>query len=400
MTQKLALHGGAPVRTQPYPVWPIAGDRERQLVEQVLSSDHWGGYHPLVTEFENLFAHLHDCEYGVTAANGSVALEMALHAAGIAPGDEVIVPAHSFIATASAVSRLGAIPVFVDIERETYNIDPIAIAAAASPKTKAVIPVHFGGVICDMERIERVAGQKSLRIIEDAAHAHGAEWTGKRAGGMGIAGAFSFQNSKVMTAGEGGIVITKDEDFAARARSFANCGRRPGQGWFDHFELAANYRLSALQAAVLLAQLERLGDQIRLRQRNAKILRQAVAVPGIVFQAVPKKANVDSLYLLVGRIDEKLFGVGRDEFVRSLEAEGIPCGSFYGHPLYKNPMYEALDHRVEPCPVAEQACRDSFWLPLRTLMGSEEDTGDIARAIEKIYLAVISASTRASPSQA
>jgi dTDP-4-amino-4,6-dideoxygalactose transaminase len=381
----LAIRGGKPLRERPYPAWPVAGPREHELVQEVLASDQWGGYNELVARFERLFASLHNCDYGVAATNGSVVIEVALQAAGIVAGDEVIVPAHSFIATASAVSRIGAIPVFVDILPDSYNLDYRKIEAAASLRTKALIVVHFGGVVADMDLLLDIAAQRRLLVIEDAAHAHGAEWHGQRAGSLGLAGTFSFQNSKPMTAGEGGILVTNDDALAAQARSLINCGRREGHGWFEHFELATNYRMSGFQAAVLLAQIERLGEQVRLREANLKVLQQDLATPGLFFQTAPQGANVQTLYLLAGRVDEDVFGIGRDEFVAALAAEGIPCRPFYPHPLYANPMFRELPHRVEPCPVAERACKDSFWLPQRVLMGSEEDTRDIARAIAKIY---------------
>jgi dTDP-4-amino-4,6-dideoxygalactose transaminase len=381
----LAIHGGKPLRERPYPNWPVSGAREHELLQEVLASDQWGGYNELVARFEQLFASVHNCDYGLAAANGSVVIEVALQAAGVVAGDEVIVPAHSFIATASAVSRIGAVPVFVDILPDSYNIDYRKIEAAAGPKTKALIVVHFGGVIADMDLILDLAAQRRLLVIEDAAHAHGAEWHGQRAGSLGVAGTFSFQNSKPMTAGEGGILITNDDAVAAQARSLINCGRREGHGWFEHFELASNYRLSGFQAAVLLAQLERLSEQVRLREGNLKLLQENLAAPGLFFQTAPQGANVQTLYLLVGRVDQDVFGIGRDEFVAALEAEGIPCRPFYPHPLYANPMFRELPHRMDPCPVAERVCKDSFWLPQRVLMGSEEDTRDIARAIDKIY---------------
>jgi dTDP-4-amino-4,6-dideoxygalactose transaminase len=384
----LAIHGGKPLRERPYPAWPVAGPREHELLQEVLASQTWGGSSELVARFEQLFASFHSCDYGVATANGSVAIDVALQAAGIAAGDEVIVPAHSFVATASAVSRVGGVPVFVDILPDTYNLDHRKIEAAASAKTKGLIAVHFGGVLADMDRILDFADAKNLFVIEDAAHAHGAEWHGQRAGSLGLAGTFSFQNSKPMTSGEGGIIITRDAALAERARSLVNCGRRAGHGWFEHFELASNYRLSGLQAAVLLAQLERLAGQVRDRERNLKILRDNLSAPGLLFQVAPQGANVQTLYLLVGRVDEDVFGIGRDAFVAALEAEGIPCRPFYPHPLYANPMFRDLPHRIDPCPVAERACQDSFWLPQRVLMGSEEDTLDIARAIAKIYEAV------------
>ena len=384
---KLALYDGIPVRKDPYPGWPVSSSREQELLLEVLASGKWGGYHEFVGRFESLFAQMHDCEHGIAVANGTLAIELALTAAGIQPGEEVVVPAHSFISTASAVSRVGAIPVFVDIEEETFNIDPDKIGGALSPKTKAAIVVHFGGQMADVDRIARVAGEHDLIVIEDAAHAPGAEWKGKRAGSFGLCGTFSFQNTKVMTAGEGGIITTNDDEFAARARSLANTGRRPDQGWFRHFELGSNFRITGFQAAILLAQLERLVEQVQRRRKNFDAVREALQTPGVRLQKAPESANPHTLYLLPGCIDEKLFGVDRDEFVRAMRAEGVPCDPFYPHPLYKNPMYEALAHRVEPCPVAEQVCRDSFWLPLRTLMGSKEDALDIVRAIGKVHQA-------------
>ena len=384
---KLALYGGTPVRKDPYPEWPVSSSREQELLSEVLASGKWGGYNEFAGRFELLFAHLHDCAHGIAVANGTVAIELALAAAGIQPGDEVIVPAHSFISTASAVSRVGAVPVFVDLEEETFNIDPDQIADAVSPKTRAAIVVHFAGQMADVNRIGDVAEEHGLIVIEDAAHAHGAEWDGKRAGSFGLCGTFSFQNSKVMTAGEGGIITTNDAELAARARSLADCGRRPGQGWFHHFELGTNFRITGFQAAVLLAQLERLVDQILLRRENFDAVREALKTPGVRLQQAPESADPHTLYLLPGRIDEKLFGVDRDEFVRAMLAEGVPCVPFYPHPLYKNPMYETLAHRAEPCPVAEQVCNDSFWFPLRTLMGNREDALDIVGAIDKVHQA-------------
>jgi dTDP-4-amino-4,6-dideoxygalactose transaminase len=381
----LAIHGGKPLRERPYPSWPVSGPREQELLQEVLASDKWGGSSELVARFERLFALMHNCAYGVGVANGSVALEVALQAAGIGPGDEVIVPAHSFVATASAVSRVGGVPVFTDILPDSYNIDYRKIEPAAGGKTKALIAVHFGGVLAEMDRILDIADKLKLTVLEDAAHAPGAEWHGQRAGSLGLAGAFSFQNSKPMTAGEGGILVTQSEEFAKRARSLVNCGRREGHGWFEHFELTTNARLSGFQAAVLLAQLERLSEQVRLREQNLQALREALSAPGIFFQTAPQGANVQTLYLLVGRVDQDVFGIGRDEFVAALVAEGIPCRPFYPHPLYANPMFRELPHRREPCPVAERACKESFWLPQQALMGSEQDTLDIAHAIAKIY---------------
>ena len=384
---KLALHGGRPVRDTPYPPWPVSGAREEELLRNVLFSEQWGGYHPYVGEFEQLFAHLHDATQGIAMVNGSVALEVALQALGIGRGDEVIVPAHSFIATATAVTRVGAKPVFVDIERETFNIDLGAVEAAMSSSAKAMIAVHFGGLLLNMDQAAKSTEKTGLILIEDAAHAHGAEWMGQRAGGMGRIGTFSFQNSKAMTAGEGGMAITSDDRLAERMRSLINCGRHAGKGWFEHFEAATNLRLTGLQAAVLMAQLERLPEQIRVRQQNRAVLEENLQVAGIHLQALPEGASVHTHYILPGWADEDKLGASRDELVEALNAEGVPIRPFYPHPLYRNPLYKTEPCRRTECPVAEQAVKDSFWLPQRVLMGSEEDTLDIVRAVEKVHQA-------------
>lgn len=356
-----------------------------ELLRQVLESERWGGYHEFVGRFEKEFAVFQHCAHGVSAVNGTVTLEMALEAAGIGPGAEVIVPAISFISTATAVSRVGATPVFVDIEPFSFNMDPERARAAIGPKTRAIIVVHFGGPMADMDRLGALAAEWGLILIEDAAHAHGSEWRGRRAGSFGLAGSFSFQNSKVMTAGEGGILLSNDEAFAARARSIADQGRCPDGGWFFHYSLGTNYRMTAWQAAVLLAQLERLPGQICTRSGNAKLLVSALAdVPGLRFQEIPPHANANSWYLLLGRVDAARLGKTRDEFHRSVTALGIPCTPFYPHPLYGNPLYREGGCRVEPCPAAEECIRDAFWFPQRVLMGDEENTREIIEALRGV----------------
>lgn len=385
--QDLAVDGGEPVRSNPYPAWPKLGPGDLDRVRDVLETSQWGGGE-VVEAFEELFAFYHDCSYGIAVTSGTMALELALQALGIGPGQEVIVPAHSFVATALAVSRVGATPVFVDIERDSFNINPTQVAEAVTDRTRALIPVHFGGVAADMDRLSGVAEERGLEVIEDAAHAHGAEWFGSRAGGLGTCGIFSFQNSKAMTAGEGGILVTGNETLAAKARSIANAGRIPGQGWFEHFEVGTNLRMTSVQAALLNAQLERLQEQIRLRAANFARFRGGLdGVDGVELQQAPEGATVQTRYIVPGRIDAKRFGIDRDEFVRALQAEGIPVRPFYPHPLYANPVFRSLPHRTLHCPVAEQATRDAFWLPLSVFMGTAEDAEDAARAITKLHQA-------------
>ncbi len=360
------------------PKWPISGARERELLDEVLSSNNWGGYHPMVARFEKEFASFQHCRHGLSAMNGTVTLEMALEALGIGEGDEVIVPAISFISTATAVSRVRAAPVFVDIERDTFNIDPRRVREAVGPKTRAMIPVHFGGPMADMHSLMQIADEHGIPIVEDAAHAHGSEWNGRRAGSFGAFGSFSFQNGKVMTAGEGGILLSNDEALTDRAREILDIGRRKGEGWFFHYTLGTNYRITALQCAVLIAQLERLPEQNCLRMRNVAAIREQLAdVKGLHFQRVPAAASVHTNYLLLGWVDGD-----RGAFHRHLTAAGFPCTPFYPHTLYENPLYrERKNCRAMPCPNAEARITDAFWIPHRALLGDEFETEALASAM-------------------
>ena len=362
------------------PKWPLADERELQLMRQVLESGQWGGFHEIVGQFERTFAKFQHCEYGVSAFNGTVTLEMALEAMGIGPGDEVILPAISFVSTATAVSRVGALPVFVDIEPYTFHIDPVRAAAAVTTRTKALMVVHFGGPVANMDRLSALG----VPIIEDAAHSQGAEWRGQRAGSFGAVGSFSFQNGKVMTSGEGGLLTTNDESFARKLRAIANTGRREGEGFFFHYTLGSNYRITALQAAVLTAQLERLPAQNARRAQYAKILRDETAnLPGLTWQYVPQEAQVHTNYLMLGRIDASQFRTTRDQFHRQMTAAGIPCTPFYPHPLYGNPLYRDANCRIEPCPTAEACVQDAFWFPHRLLLGSDADAYELANLVRE-----------------
>lgn len=360
------------------PSWPVSGPRERELLDEVLSSDRWGGYHPFVGRFEKEFAAFQQCRFGVSACNGTVTIEMALEALGVGEGDEVIVPAISFISTATAVSRVRAAPVFVDIEADTFNIDPERIREAIGPKTRAIIPVHFGGPMADMDAITAVASAHGLPILEDAAHAHGSEWNGTRAGSIGAISSFSFQNGKVMTAGEGGILLSNDEALIDRAREILDQGRRQGEGWFFHYTLGTNYRITAWQSAVLIAQLERLPEQNQRRARNVGIIRDSLAdVRGLHFQRIPDAARIHTNYLLLGWVDGD-----RNAFHKKLTGAGFPCTPFYPHTLYANPLYrDRTNCRVLPCPNSEARIKDAFWIPHRALLGDETDAAALVTAI-------------------
>jgi dTDP-4-amino-4,6-dideoxygalactose transaminase len=361
------------------PTWPQADEREAEMLRMVLDSPHWGGFHPFVGEFERSFAAYQHTLHGISAFNGTVTLELALTILGIGPGDEVIVPAISFISSATAISRVGAVPVFVDLEPRTFHIDPEQARKAISPATRAVMAVHFGGMMCNMDELTAICRERALHLIEDAAHAQGAEWKGRRAGAFGIAGSFSFQNGKVLTAGEGGLLVTSDNRFAEEARSLANCGRTPGRSFYDHARLGTNFRMSAFQAAILLVQLERLPEQIATRTANVRRLKQALAdLAAIEWQEQPDAVGQNPWYLMIGRArgGEPV----RNELCRALKAAGVPCTPFYPHPLYANELYSEgrAKCRVLPCPSAEDRVRDSFWLPHRVLLADEATIQEVA----------------------
>jgi len=382
----LALFGGVPIRQKPFAQWPVFDDTERQAVLDVLESGAWGGYSPTVSSFEQTFANHHGSRFGISASNGTVTLEMALLAAGIHPGDEVIVPPITFIATATAVLRVGAVPVFVDIEPATCNIDPRRLSDAITPATRAIIPVHFGGHPADMDAILEIARKRGLIVIEDAAHAHGAHWKDRPVGSFGQFGSFSFQQSKNMTAGEGGILLTNDEGLAAKARAVSNQGRRQGGAWYEHVTLGTNYRLTGWQAAILLAQLARLPEQMKKRARNAAILSEALTRGGVLVPPVTdSRVTAHGLYLYVLRLNtSELADVSVEHFTKALSAEGIPGAATYPYPIYTNKVFESFAHRRMECPESERFCRECFWISHEILLAEEEDLVDFVRAVEKI----------------
>ena len=363
------------------PAWPQSSEREAELIKAVLASPQWGGFHPFVAEFEARFAAYQHSTHGISTFNGTVSLELALSVLGIGPGDEVIVPCISFISSATAVSRVGATPVFVDIEPWSFNIDPQSVRDALSSKTRAIMAVHFGGMPCNLDALLAICQEHSLLLIEDAAHAQGSEWKGKRAGSFGIAGSFSFQNGKVLCAGEGGLLTTSDENFAECAASLANQGRLPGRSFYEHYRLGTNFRLTGFQAAVLLAQMDRLPGQISHRTRMAHLLKQLLEdMPAIVWQEAPAEVTQNSHYLLPGRIRRASFS--RDNLQEALTKARIPCTPFYPHPLYRNPLYQmGANCRVLLCPNAEACIADAFWLPHRVLLSEPETIHDVARVI-------------------
>lgn len=383
---KLAMHGGTPVRTKQWPTWPQWGESERTRVLEVLDSGEWGGFNSVVKEFEAAFAKRHAARHCISAANGTLSLEAALRVVGIGPGDEVIVPPYTFIATANAPRLVGATPVFVDVEPDTYNLDISAVEAAISSRTKAIIPVHFAGLPVDLDALLPLAAKHGLYVIEDAAHAHGSTWRGKPVGALGHIGSFSLQASKNLTAGEGGILLTNDDDLADGLWSFVNQGRSRTGAWYEHPNLGSNLRMTGWQAAILLAQLGRFEEQLARRMASARRLHAILEeVDGLEPMRWDERVDSHAHHLFMMRYDAARFdGVARKRFVAALNAEGVPCSTGYAYPLYYQPNLNADYARITPCPVAEQACKEVIWLAQSMLLAAPDEMDDIAAALMKI----------------
>ncbi len=398
MTQ-LALRGGAPVRTTPFTAWPIYDDREANALQAVLKSRNWGGYpcpNDFAREFGKRFAEHHGAKYGIAVTNGTVSLELALAAAGIGAGDEVIVPAYTWEGTAAAVLFAGASPVFVDVDPDTYCLDAALIEAAITKRTRAIIPVHLGFRFADMDAIMAIAEKHGLFVLEDCAHAHGSQWRGKGAGSIGHAGSFSFQTSKLMTAGEGGAVTTNDIHLADQVIRLANCGRPPRRESIGEPALGHNYRMTEFQAAILLAQLERLEKQTLLRERLTQRLEEGLRqIEGISLLPRDPRITRQASYHYVFRFHPEQFGgIHRNAFVAALNAEGVHCDGRFYEAVYLSSLFEfaaekypswAQSKREFDCPVAVRAgYEESVWLPHQIFLGNELDVDDVLTAIQKI----------------
>jgi dTDP-4-amino-4,6-dideoxygalactose transaminase len=386
---RLALLGGPAALTRRPPDWPIFDESDRKALNDVMESRVWGGYHESVGELERQFAAFHGASHGIALANGTLSLEIALSAAGIKPGDEVIVPPITFVASATAVSRIGAVPVFVDIDPETINLNPKDVADHITDRTRAMVVVHFAGHPADLDQLTELCDQRGLVMIEDCAHAHGAEWHERPVGSFGRFGSFSFQASKNMTAGEGGILVTNDAELAERARSISNQGRRTGGAWYEHARLGTNARLTGFQAALLLNQLQRLPQQVATRMERARRLREGLRkIPGLkpTPEMLDERVTAHGLHLFSMKFDQEAFGgVSRERVIEALQAEGVPVTAGYPQPIYRNELFRHHPHVVHDCPEAEAYCRTSVWLPHNALLADEQWIDDALAASRKVW---------------
>lgn len=399
MARELALLGGRPVRTQPFPAWPLADEREAALLHSVLESGVWSRRGPRERDFEERFSEFCGSDFALCVSNGSVALELALRALGVGPGDEVIVPALTWPATAWAAVQVGATPVFADVRRDDWCLDPESMRRCLTPRTRAVIPVHLYDQVAEMDAILAVAAEASLWVVEDCAHAHGSRWRERGAGTLGEIGTFSFQEQKALSAGEGGALVTRSPDLADRLHSLKDCGRPRLDGGEPGF--GGNYRITEFQAAILTAQLDRLPAQMETRAERRRALREQLAsVPGV--EVLPRKPEVtrQGMYAVSLRYDPEPFrDLPRHVVLAALRAEGIPIHPPYpvvyrselwrpGRELLTRGRHDdvppdlGLDSR---CPVAEQISEaEGLTLAHQLFLASPEDVVSIAEAFAKV----------------
>lgn len=398
---ELALLGGSKTKHKPFPVWPQYDDNERRALQEVLESRVWWRTPGTKTlEFEKAFAKYHGARHGIAVTNGTAALEVTMAALGIGQGDEVILPNFTFVATASAVLFANALPVLVDVDPGSYCLDPALAEAAITPRTKAIIAVHMGGLPADLDRLQELAKRRGIHLVEDSAHAHGSEWRGRKIGTFGTAATFSFQASKLMTAGEGGIIISNDDAFERQARSVHDCGRMPGEWFYSHFIYGSNYRLSEWQGAVLKVQLGRLEEQTRHRHNNGRLLDKLLAqIPGITPQACDSRCTRNGQYAYIFHVDAKQFaGISTENFIAALNAEGIPTQASYP-PLHELDCFRNGEYRKrlsgtqatethaflqQSFPRTQRSAWETVWIPQFALLGDEEDMNEIATAIGKV----------------
>jgi dTDP-4-amino-4,6-dideoxygalactose transaminase len=399
---ELAVNGGTPVRTTAYPAWPEWDDRELDAVTSVIRSGTWGGFPEPGTNasrFEEAFAAYQGARHGILMANGTVTMEVALKALGIGWGDEVIVPALTFAATAYAPMAAGALPVIVDVEPRTWTIDPALVESAITDRTRAIIPVHLGHQMADMDRLAEIAERHGLAIVEDCAHAPGQQWRGRGAGCIGDFGSFSHQSSKILTSGEGGTLLTGDDELARRAHSIVDCGRAKDPDEKE-FTFGANYRLGELHAAVLVAAMERFPEQQRQRAEAGKELeRLAAGIAGVRIMPADERITRWSFYNYILAIDPDAFaGRTNDTVCRALEAEGIPAEVQYP-PMNRYELFQPslsrlpvavefadrLDPQAMSFPVAEAAgLRESVYLMENVFRDGSRGVQDVAEALAKV----------------
>jgi dTDP-4-amino-4,6-dideoxygalactose transaminase len=407
MKEELAINGGKPVRVKPYPKWPVFSQKDKNDLIAVLDDGRMTSITGTnVKEFEDKYAEKFGVKYALATSNGLAALHLALSAFEIGPGDEVIVPAHTFIGTVIPVIMANAIPVFVDVELDTFNIDPSKIEEAITDRTKAIIPVHLNGLSAEMDKIMKIAKKYNLFVIEDACQAHGGYYKGKKLGTIGEIGCFSFFEDKVITTGEGGMLITDNKDYYDLARSISSYGEdlitNISDRKYEYMRIGFNYRMGSLNAALGINQLDRLDLMVEKRNKNAKyLIKNLSTVEGVI---PPKEFDycLHAYYKFVCRIDREKISVDIKKFVESIKAERIPATTRYPKPLPLQKVFkEKCGYGKTDCPygcdkygkepaflkgswpIAERVGKDAFVLLIHPSV-EEIDLKDVVAAVKKV----------------
>jgi len=406
LSAKLAIEGGRLITKSKFPdPYPLIGKEEADAVLGVLRSKKLLGYPgPRIQEFERKFAEYHGAKHAIATSCGTSALALALYSAGVGFGDEVIVPPYTFIASASSVLMCNAVPVFSDIDPDTMTIDPAKVEEKITSRTKAVMPVHLYGQPCDMDPLNEVAKSHGLLVIEDCAQAHSAAYKGGLVGTLGDVGCFSFQISKNMMTGEGGMIITGRDDIAEKARLL----RHQGAAGYEVAQMGMRVDMTEMQAALGIVQLRKLDGFTRKRIRSAAHLTAKLrGIPGIRPPAVPSYAkNVYHIY--VWQIDDERLGTSKEQFVKALRGEGIPATPIYTRPLYDEPIFRdkvgrgrgfpfrnlereghGIEYRKGSCPNAERVCRSAVGVYLSPAY-TRRELDWIAKATRKVAEAYVS----------
>ena len=402
----LAVTGGTPVRDEPWPRWPVANEAGIKAVEGVLRSHLWGrSAGNEVVRFEKRFAAYQGASHGLAVSSGTAALEVGLRSLNLTRGAEVILSPLTFMASATSILMARCVPIFVDIDPETYNIDPTKIEPAITDRTEAIMTVHFGGLPCDMDPILDIARRRGLKIIEDCSHAHGAKWKDKGLGTIGDVGAFSLGAGKNLTAGEGGIVLTDDEAIYWNSVDYHDLWSgsiRERLGMFRY--LSWNYRMSEIQGALLNANLDVLESQSTHRSANGDYLNSLLAeTVGVSPLRHDPYVTRNAFHLYTFKYDQKAFGgLPRKRFAEALPAEGVPASTGYAldcreQPLFTEPEVDLqavwprndgevdIDYKTMSCPNSERLCREqTMWIGQSVLLAERQDMDQIPEAIDKI----------------
>ena len=397
----LALLGGeAEVKEKVTIPWPMYDATEKEALVEVLESRSWNNA-AKCREFEETFAAFQDAKYGIACTGGTVALEMICRAAGIGIGDEVITSAYTFIGTCTGILKAGATVVFCDIDPDTNNLDVAEVESLITDRTKAIMPVHFGGLACDLQRLLDIADRHDLAILEDAAHGWGSTYRERGLGSWGLASGFSFQQSKNMTGGDGGIALTDDEAIADAISCAVNVGRSRYGHTDASRQWGGNHRMTEFVAAVLSCQLKRILEHAEIREQNGALLTRTLSdIEGLEPIHRSEDATRVNWHVYGARyLAEAFAGVPREVFVKAMRAEGVPISTGYDAPVYKHPVFQAdwnageytpfawtdtQDYRTLHLPKVEQYCKERLSISQTTLLASETQMRDVARAFVKV----------------